>query len=107
MNKSKPPDPGHTAVRLGPAFLRESATEKGYYELCRPILTVINEGDRVTTESHPEAIPLGLYRPKRKGDRMPSVEDAAKQGGPPPMIRSADSKGQPLTLILVKWLGER
>lgn len=102
MNK---PDAGKTSVRLGPAFLRPSATEKGHYELCRPLITVINEGDRVTTEAHPEAIPLGLYRPKGKGDKMPTPADYAK-GGPPPIIKSMDSKGQPIELLLVAWLGQ-
>lgn len=106
MNEPKKPDPGHTSIRLGPAFLRPSAMEKDHYELCRPILTVSNEGDRVTTEAHPEAVPLGLYRAKRRGDKMPTMAEAAGHRGPPQEIRTADQKGQPMTLILVKWLGE-
>lgn len=105
MSQTKLPDPGNTSIRLGPAFLRPSASEKGHYELCRPILTVINEGDRVTTEAHPEAVPLGLYRSKRHGDKMPTAADYAK-GGPPPIIKTADSKGQPMELVLVTWLGK-
>lgn len=105
MSELKNPEPGKTSIRLGKAFLRPSALEKGHYELCRPVVTVINEGDRVVTEAHPEAVPLGLYRPKRKGDRMPTAADMVRQG-PPQEIRTADEKGQPMTLILVKWLGE-
>ena len=102
----KPPDPGNTSVRLGPSFLRPSEKEKGYYELCRPILTVINEGDRVTTEAHPEPIGLGLYRPVRKGDRMPTPAEVAAHKGPPFRIKTADSKGQPMELVLCEWIGQ-
>lgn len=103
---SNKPEPGHTSVRLGPSFLRPSKNEKGCYELCRPILTVVNEGDRVTTESHQEPIPLGLYRPVRKGDRMPTTAEMAAHKGPPFRIKSNDTKGQPIELVLVEWIGQ-
>ncbi len=104
-DEAKPPDPGHTSIRLGKAFLRPHASEKGHYELCRPIVTHINEGDRVVTEAHPEAIPLGLYRVKRHGDKMPTAAEMA-EAGPPKRIKTSDGRGQPLELVLVTWLGE-
>lgn len=103
---TKAPAAGRTSIRLGKSFLRPSQKERGYYELCRPIVTVVNEGDRVTTEAHPEPIPLGLYRPVRKGDRMPTAAEVAAHKGPPFRIKSADSKGQPMELVLVEWIGQ-
>jgi hypothetical protein len=102
----KPPDAGKTSIRMGKAFLRP-AKDKGHYELMRPIVTVINEGDKVTTEAHGDPVgPLAIYRVKSKGDKTPTYSDMV-QGGPPMEMRTSDPiTKQPLTLLLVWWPGK-
>lgn len=103
-NKPKIPPPGSTSVRFGSAFLRPS-NEKDHYELMRTIITVSNEGDRVTTESHPEPIgPIAVYRIKRNGDNVDMTKTSA-MGPPPRMMTSDPQTKQPLELILVWWPG--
>lgn len=97
-----PPPAGYDSWRFGPAFLRP-ATEREHYELMRPIFVERNEGDRVVRESYPEPFgPIAVYRTKRNGDMIGPQQSMA---GPPPEMRSMDSKGQPITLILVWWPG--
>lgn len=104
-NELPPPEPGNTSVRLGKAFLRPYKDEKGHYELCRPTVTVINEGDKITTQAHGDPIPLAIYREKRHGDKQPTAKDLAA-GGPPPEIKTSDTTGRPMTLVLVHWIGK-
>lgn len=106
MSDIKPPEAGSTSVRFGKAFLRP-AKEKDHYELMRPIITVKNEGDRITTEAHTDPVgPLAVYRIKGRGDKSPDMRDMVS-GGPPPEMRTSDPKtGQPMALILVWWPGK-
>lgn len=103
---TKKPEEGYTSIRLGKAFLRPSAIERDHYELCRPIMTVANDGEKVTTEAHPEAVPLGLYRQKRRGDKEPTPADMVADG-PPKTLMTTDSNGAPIELILVQWIGQQ
>jgi len=98
-----PPPVGHDSWRFGPAFLRPAA-ERDHFELMRPVFVVSNEGDRTVEQFYPEPLgPIAVYRVKRKGDKAdPSMQSAA---GPPLEMRSMDSKGQPISLILVWWPG--
>lgn len=98
------PAPGHTSVGLGKAFIRPHK-DKGHFELMRPIVTVVNEGGRVTTQAHGDPIQLGIYRIKGKGDKSPDISDMVA-GGPPPQIKSTNPQGQPITLVLVWWPGK-
>lgn len=99
------PEVGNTSVGLGKAFLRPHK-DKGHYELMRPIVTVVNEGGRVTTQAHGDPIQLGLYRIKGPGDKAADMRDMVK-GGPPPEIKSTNLQGQPITLMLVWWPGQK
>lgn len=103
MDEIKAPDVGKTSVRFGKAFLRP-AKDKGHYELMRPIITVVNEGEKVTTQAHGDPVgPLAIYRIKGKGDKTPAISGIVS-GGPPPEMRTSDpTTGQPLTLMLVWW----
>lgn len=105
MTSSSLPKPtaGSTSVRMGAAFLRPSK-ERDHYELMRPIITVKNEGDRLETEQHPEPIgPLAVYRRKRKGDRMDPSQQSPS--GPPLEMRTMDTNGRPVELVLCWWVG--
>lgn len=107
MNSSKPelPDAGNTSVRLGPAFLRP-AKEKGHYELMRPIVTLANEGDRLTRGQHPDPVgPIAVYRTKGRGDKV-DMTKVSRFAGPPPEMKTMDPRTkQPIELILVWWPG--
>ena len=101
-----PPEKGSTSVRLGPAFLRP-ATEKDHYELMRRVITVTNEGDKITKSEHPDPVgPLAVYRIKRKGDAVSYVGLSTIMGPPKEMKTSDPKTGQPMTLTLVWWPGE-
>ncbi len=102
----KAPDAGKTSIRMGKAFLRP-AKEKGHYELMRPVVTVMNEGDKVTTQAHGDPIgPLAIYRVKGRGDKSPTYSDMI-DGGPPLEMRTSDPKtGSQMTLTLVWWPGK-
>ena len=106
MSELKAPEVGNTSVRMGKAFLRP-AKDKGHYELMRPIITAINDGEKVTTEAHGTPIgPLAVYRVKSKGDKTPTYGDMVEDG-PPKEMRTSDPKsGQPMTLTLVWWPGK-
>ncbi len=99
------PPMGSTSVRLGPAFLRP-ATERDHFELMRPVITVSNEGDRLTKAEHPDPIgPIAVYRAKRRGDIIDRMKFSLT--GPPPEMRTSDPKtGKPIELVLVWWAGE-
>lgn len=105
MSEIKPPDPGNTSVRFGKAFLRP-AKDKGHYELMRPIITVINEGDKVTTEAHGDPLVLAIYRIKGKGDKAAQMRDMVADGPPAEMRTSDPLTGQPMTLVLEWWPGK-
>jgi hypothetical protein len=99
------PAAGNTSVGFGKAFLRPHK-DKDHYELMRPIVTVVNEGDRLTTQAHGDPVQLAVYRVKRKGDKSADMRDMVA-GGPPPEIRTSDPKtNQPMTLVLVWWPGK-
>lgn len=105
MDATKPPDPGNTSIRFGRAFLRPHK-DKDHYELMRPLVTVVNEGGRITTQAHGDPIQLGIYRLKRQGDKAPAASDMVADG-PPPEMRTSDPKtNQPMTLVLVWWPGK-
>jgi len=100
----KPPEPGNTSIRMGPASLRP-AREKDHFELMRSIITVRNDGERIETEQQAELIgPLAIYRIKRKGDKSATLAEQA-EGGPPRELKSADTTGKPIDLILVWYPG--
>ena len=102
-DKPNLPPPGSTSVRFGPAFLRP-AKEKGHYELMRPILTISNEGDRLTGGQHPDPIgPIAVYRAKRRGDKVDLLKTSMTSGPPPEMKTSDPRTGEPIELILVWW----
>lgn len=99
------PEVGNTSVGFGKAFLRP-AKEKDHFELCRPLVTVRNEGDRTVTETQGEPMPIAIYRVKRKGDKSADIRGMVA-GGPPPEMRTSDPKtNQPMTLVLVWWPGD-
>lgn len=105
MNNKMNPKVGHTSVGFGKAFLRPHK-DKDHYELMRPIMTVVNEGDKVTTQAHTDPIQLAIYRLKRPGDKSPNMRDMVS-GGPPLEMRTSDPKtNQPMTLVLVWWPGK-
>lgn len=68
----------------------------------RPVFVERNEGDRVIREDYPHPLgPIAVYRIKRRGDKADPAQQSV--AGPPLEMRSMDSKGQPLQLILVWW----
>lgn len=102
-NEPEAPSAGSTSVRLGPAFLRP-ADEAGHYELMRYVITVTNEGDKMTKTQHPQPIgPLAIYRRKRKKDKI-DYTGLSTLLGPPKEMKTSDPKtGEPIELILVWW----
>lgn len=101
------PAPGYTSVGFGAAFLRPAESDPGYYELMRPIISSRNEGDRIVKEQHADAFgPIGVYREVRKGDRMPTMAEAAVHEGPPLRMRTSHLKtNAPIELCLVWFPG--
>lgn len=98
-----PPPVGYDSWRFGPAFLRP-ATEKDHFELMRPIFVLRNEGDRTVEEFYEHPVgPLAVYRVKGRGDRTDPTHQTFS--GPPLEMKTMDSKGRPIELILVWWPG--
>lgn len=101
------PKEGYTSVGFGPAFLRPAESDKGYYELMRPIISSRNEGDRIVREQHGEAFgPIGVYREVKKGDRLPSMSEVASHSGPPLRMKTNEpNTNRPIELCLVWFPG--